>query len=100
MEITDAMVERALEAANGAMVDTRPFWTDGDKAAVRAMLATLSEKKDTIAVPVATLEKWKEAIEPFWFSSDGEEDYNNDGVIDTSKEIDALLASHRQEAHK
>src|SRR5688572_1734614 len=32
------MVEAALDAANGAMVDTRRFWTDGDKAAVRAML--------------------------------------------------------------
>jgi hypothetical protein len=36
--ITDEMVERALAAAKGAMVDTRRFWTDGDKAAVRAML--------------------------------------------------------------
>lgn len=38
MIVTDAMVEKALEAAKGAMVDTRRFWTDGDRAAVRAML--------------------------------------------------------------
>lgn len=36
--VTDEMVEKALEAANGAMVDTRRHWTAGDKDAVRAML--------------------------------------------------------------
>ena len=51
--VTDAMVERALAAANGAMVDTRRHWTDGDKTTVRAMLdAALSEKP---AIP----EGWK-----------------------------------------
>lgn len=36
--ITEEMIDRALEAAKGAMVDTRRYWTDGDRAAVRAML--------------------------------------------------------------
>lgn len=41
--ITDEMVEQALAAANGAMVDTRRYWTDSDKAAVRAMLEAVIE---------------------------------------------------------
>lgn len=36
--VTDGMVEQALAAANGAMVDTRRHWTEGDRAAVKAML--------------------------------------------------------------
>lgn len=42
--ITDDMVDRALEAAKGAMVDTRRFWTNEDRAAVRAMLAAAHGK--------------------------------------------------------
>jgi hypothetical protein len=46
----------------------------------------------TVAVPVSVLKKWKEALEPFWFSSDGEGDEdNNDGVIETSREIESYI---------
>lgn len=41
--VTDAMVDTALEAAKGAMVDTRRFWTDDDRASVRAMLEAVIE---------------------------------------------------------
>ena len=55
--ITDATIERALEAANGAMVDTRRHWTEGDRAAVRAMLeAAQSEMRRSITVPPEVIE--------------------------------------------
>lgn len=41
--ITEAMVDTALEAAKGAMVDTRRHWTEGDRATVRAMLEAVIE---------------------------------------------------------
>lgn len=45
--ITDEDVEKALEAANGAMVDTRRYWTAEDRAAVRAMLEAVSDPSAT-----------------------------------------------------
>lgn len=42
-EVSEEMVERALDAAKGRMVDTRRFWTDDDRVAVRAMLEAANE---------------------------------------------------------
>lgn len=54
--------------------------------------AALSETRDMVSVPRDTLKRWHEAIGPFWFTSGGEDgDYNNDGVIETSREIEELL---------
>jgi hypothetical protein len=50
-----------------------------------------------VSVPVAMLEKWKDAIAPYWFSSDGEDEYNNDGVIEVSEEISELIAAAKEE---
>ncbi len=50
---------------------------------------------DKVLVPVTQLQRWKEELSPFWFSSDGEEEYNNDGVIDTCQEIDELIADFK-----
>lgn len=45
-----------------------------------------------VKVPVETLKRWRKALEPYWFTSvDEGEEYNNDGVIQTCNEIDALL---------
>ena len=38
VRVNEYMVEVALEAANGQLVDTRRHWTEHDKAVVRAML--------------------------------------------------------------
>ena len=40
-----------------------------------------------VLIPVATLKRWKENIDPFWF----EGDYNNDPIIETSEELGALI---------
>ena len=62
-EITEGMVDRALEAAKGVLVDTRRFWTEQDRAAVRAMLETTflpSATRESGALP---LRRWlNEAI--------------------------------------
>ena len=36
--VDEAMVERALSAMDGGMLDSRPFWTDEDRRLMRAAL--------------------------------------------------------------
>lgn len=55
-----------------------------------ALLAA-PEAKDTVAVPVETLKRWKESLGRHWFGSDGEDEYNNDEIIAMDGEISALL---------
>lgn len=43
MMVTDETVERALEAAGGAMIDTRRHWTPDEKRVVRQMLDASKE---------------------------------------------------------
>jgi hypothetical protein len=44
-----------------------------------------------IPIPRDVLQKWAAAIEPYMFSYDGEDERNNDGVLQTLDEIQALL---------
>lgn len=60
----------------------------------KALRADVS--REAIAVPVATLERWKENVSHYWFGSDGEDEYNNDEIIETDKEITALLEAHEK----
>jgi hypothetical protein len=67
--ITDAMVERALDAADGAMVDTRRHWTPGDRAAVRAMLKAALERPFSEIVEAARQQAALRAAAPETASS-------------------------------
>lgn len=55
--ITDEDVEKALEAANGVMVDTRRHWTADDRAAVRAMLEAVSFPSPLRRIPCTPCER-------------------------------------------
>jgi hypothetical protein len=51
-----------------------------------------------VAIPLETLKKWKTALEPYWFSSDGEDEDNNDGVIETDNEIESYIVAASRRA--
>ena len=48
-------------------------------------------------IDIETIKEWKEKLDPYWFSSDGEEDYNNEGVIDVCKDLADILKTKDQE---
>jgi hypothetical protein len=57
-----------------------------------ATIAAARPEGATIPVPTETLKKWRKELDYYWFATDGEGgEYNNDGVIETCREIDALL---------
>ena len=72
-EITDGMVDRALEAAEGAMVDTRRFWTEQDRAAVRAMLRAAF-------LPSASGEESRDAARYRWLRENADEVFAGEAV--------------------
>ena len=52
-----------------------------------------SSPPDGVTVPVSVLKKWREDLGAYWFSSDGEEEYNNDEIIAMSHQMEALLSA-------
>lgn len=97
---------RALAAANGAMVDTRRYWTDSDKAAVRAMLEAVIEAvppRSTRPEAVVSESAWLIEMSVgrwgtgyFWI---GVDEYNEWGVIEDAvrfvrkEDADHVIAS-------
>ena len=65
--------------------------TEGEWARYEDVAALLSETGDMVAVPRATLKRWKEDLGGYWFSSDGEDEYNNDEIIAIDREIVEIL---------
>lgn len=53
----------------------------------------MTTSKACVMVPVATLKRWKEIIEPYWFSAGSETELedNNYDIIALSQEIDAAI---------
>jgi hypothetical protein len=54
--------------------------------------------EEFIQIPRKTLERWKKDLEPYWFSSgeDGDE-WNNDEIIEMSREIERLLKGQKND---
>lgn len=65
-----------------------------DKCA--SLQTTLAEREKelegNILIPRTQLVKWREGLDRHWFNSDGEDEYNNEEVIEVCHEIDDLLA--------
>lgn len=90
--------ERAARECDAVSITYQTKEASGAAQACRSQILSLTpeapdSQPEGVVVPRETLKRWKESIDPFWFSSDGEEEYNNDGVIEVSKEIGSLLAA-------
>jgi hypothetical protein len=52
--------------------------------------------EEFIQIPRKTLERWRKDLEPHWFSSDDDGDeWNNDEIIEISREIERLLKGEK-----
>jgi hypothetical protein len=74
--ITDEMVDTALEAAQGVIIDTRRHWHPSDKATVRAMLDAVIDGMKPMrsrSVQSATQQRAEAFIAAFneWYDRDG-----------------------------
>jgi hypothetical protein len=47
--------------------------------------------EEFIQIPRKTLERWKKDLESYWYSGDSEDEWNNDEIIEISREIERLL---------
>jgi len=57
-----------------------------------ALLQKLDREKDHVLVPRETIKRWKDQLEPYWFSDVEGESYNNDGVVELNEELAAMLS--------
>jgi hypothetical protein len=48
-----------------------------------------------IQIPRKTLERWLKDLEPHWYSGDSEDEWNNDEIIEISREIERLLKGEK-----
>jgi hypothetical protein len=48
-----------------------------------------------IQIPRKTLERWLKDLEPYWYSGDSEDEWNNDEIIEMSREIERLLKGQK-----
>jgi hypothetical protein len=59
------------------------------------VLLSMTDEEEFIQIPRETLERWLKDLESYWYSGDSEDEWNNDEIIEISREIERLLKGQK-----
>jgi hypothetical protein len=59
------------------------------------VLLSMTDEEEFIQIPRETLERWLKDLESYWYSGDSEDVWNNDEIIEISREIERLLKGQK-----
>jgi hypothetical protein len=84
-----ALLLEAADALNETAEGSAHYMAISDK------LRDAAEEDQFLQIPRKTLERWLKDLEPHWYSGDSEDEWNNDEIIEISREIERLLKGQK-----